>query len=238
MGTVFTIDVRDPGDWGDGIADVVAWLHQVDAVFSTYRADSDLSRLTRGEVRLADTHPDVAVVLDLCAEMQQRTGGAFTALAGGRLDPTGLVKGWAIERASEMLRAHGSANHAVNGGGDMQLAGFAAPERPWSVGIVDPSDRARILTVVRGHDLAVATSGTAERGLHVVDPFTGVPVADVASATVAGPSLTYADCFATAAMVLGRAAPRWIDRVDGYEALVVRADGQQLISNGWRELAG
>lgn len=233
MGTVFTVDIRDRGDWQHAIREAVAWLHHVDAVFSTYQDGSDISRIRRGELRVADADLDVAVVLDLCAEAQTASGGAFTAMHGGRVDPTGLVKGWAVEQASRILLQHGARNHAVNGGGDMQLAGEAAPGAAWTVGIVDPRDRTAVLTVVSGRDLAVATSGVAERGAHIVDPFTSAPATGIAGATVVGPSLTRADAYATAAVVLGRDAIRWIDALPGYEALIVTATGDSLTSSGW-----
>lgn len=236
MGTVFSIDVRDAGEWDDAIADAVAWLHHVDAVFSPFKADSDISRLGRGELRLADADPEVRSVLDLCAEVGAATGGCFSALADGRIDPTGLVKGWAIERASRLLRRHGSANHAVNGGGDVQLAGEAAPGRAWAVGVADPTDRTRVLTTITGRDFAVASSGVAERGAHIVDPFTGRPATALTGATVIGPSLSYADAYATAAFVMGPDAVRWIEGVPGYAALVVEADGRQRTSPNWRSL--
>ncbi|MDT4929070.1 MAG: FAD:protein transferase [Pseudonocardiales bacterium] len=236
MGTVFTIDIRDPGDWRDAVRDVVNWLHQVDAVFSTYRADSDVSRIQRRELRAVDAHPDVLEVLDLCAQVQAATDGYFSALHNGKLDPTGLVKGWAIERAGELLRRHGSPNHAVNGGGDMQLAGEGAPGRPWRVGIADPADRTRVLTVLAGRDFAVATSGTAERGEHLVDPFTNRAATALASASVAGPSLTVADAYATAAFVMGDDALGWIEGVPEYDVLVVGAGGSRT-STGWHRFA-
>ena len=233
MGTVFSIDVRDPGDWTVAIADVIGWLHHVDAVFSTYQPGSDISRLQRRELRLADADPDVIVVLDLCAEIQGETGGHFSALSGGRIDPTGLVKGWAVEQASARLRAHGSANHAVNGGGDVQLAGEAEPGRLWTVGISDPHDRTRVLGTVSGRDLAVATSGTSERGAHLIDPFTGRPATHLAAATVTGPSLTRADAYATAAFVMGRPALDWIDTVPGHAALLVDPAGTVTCTLRW-----
>jgi FAD:protein FMN transferase len=233
MGTAFSIDIRDPGAWDAAVAEVVAWLHHVDAVFSTYRASSDISRIQRGELRLDEADSDVGPVLDLCAQVQVATGGAFTAMPQGRLDPTGLVKGWAIERASRLLCAYGAANHGINGGGDMQLAGEAAPGRPWVVGISDPHDRGRILTTLRGRDFAVATSGVAERGQHILDPFSARPATTLASATVTGPSLTFADAYATAAFVMGRDATRWIDGVEGFETLLVLADGTTQRSSGW-----
>lgn len=233
MGTVFTIDIRNAGEWTEAIAEVVGWLHHVDTVFSTYQAASDISRIRRRELRAVDAHPDVLAVLELCARVQTLTDGYFSAMPGGKLDPTGLVKGWAIERASELLQARGSVNHAVNGGGDMQLVGESAPGRPWRVGIEDPLDRPRILTVVTGRDLAVATSGTAARGAHLLDPFTGRAVTRHASATVIGPSLTYADAYATAAFVMGARALDWADMVEDYEVLLVDTAGAKHWSKRW-----
>jgi thiamine biosynthesis lipoprotein len=234
MGTVFSIDIRDAGNWDGPLAGVVAWLHHVDAVFSTYKDDSDISRIRRGELRAVDASPDVLTVLDLCAQVQVATSGAFSAMPAGRLDPTGLVKGWAIEHASALLREHGSANHAVNGGGDMQLAGEAAPGRPWRVGISDPFDRSRVVTVVPGRDVANATAGTAERGPHITDPFTGRPATGLASATVVGPSLTLADAYSTAAFVMESRALPWADGVPGYEVFLVMKDGSTCASRRWQ----
>jgi len=233
MGTVFSVDVRDRGEWSAAIDDLVDWLHRVDEVFSPFKPGSDVSRLARGELRLADADPEVRTVLELCAEVSATTEGNFTALVDGRIDPTGLVKGWAVERASALLRRHGSANHAVNGGGDVQLAGEAAPGRPWTVGIVDPNDRTRVLTTVEGRDFAVASSGPAERGAHIRDPFTGRPAAGLAGTTVVGPSLTRADAYATAAFVMGRDAVRWIAGVPEYAVLAVFPGGATVASRGW-----
>lgn len=233
MGTVFSIDIRDPGDWSAAVAEVVGWLHHVDEVFSTYRPGSDISRMQRRELRLADADPAVAEVLELCADAGSATRGCFSARRDGLIDPTGLVKGWAVEHASRLLREHGSAHHAVNGGGDLQLAGNAAPGRPWRIGISDPSDRGRVIATVTGSDLAVATSGTAERGAHITDPFTGRPVTHLAGATVTGPSLTRADAYATAAVVMGPDALSWIEGIPGHAALLVDPGGHLRTSARW-----
>jgi thiamine biosynthesis lipoprotein len=225
MGTVFTIDIRDAGQWDDAIGAVVGWLHRVDALFSTYRQTSDISRIRRGHLRVVDADPHVAEVVDLCARLQAETGGYFTAFWDGRLDPTGLVKGWAIERASALLHAGGSHNHAVNGGGDMQLAGEAAPGKPWRVGISDPRDATRLVAIVQGHDFAIATSGVAERGKHIVAPRTATPADGLASVTVLGRSLTRVDAYATAAFAMGGNALPWLEAQPGHEGLVVSSDG-------------
>ncbi|HEX3393093.1 MAG TPA: FAD:protein FMN transferase [Acidimicrobiales bacterium] len=225
MGTVFTIDIRDPGSWVDAIAEAVAWLRRVDQMFSTYRADSDISRVRRRELAVEDAHPDVAAVVDLCAVIEAETDGYFTPFWDTDIDPTGLVKGWAIEQASRLLAARGSRNHSVNGGGDVQLAGVPAPGRPWRVGISDPFDRTRVLSVVEGSDFAVATSGTAERGAHIVNPVTGAAAGELASVTVVGRSLTRCDAYATAAFARGRGARRWMEGVPDHEALIVSTHG-------------
>jgi thiamine biosynthesis lipoprotein len=235
MGTVFTIDVRDSGDWRQAIDDVVAWLHSVDATFSTYRPNSDINRLRRGELRLADARPDVAAVLDRCAELQQATDGWFSAQPDGALDPTGVVKGWAIERASRLLREAGSEHHIVSGGGDMQVAGEAGEGRPWVVGISNPRG-ADVLCAIEARDCAVATSGVAERGRHIVDPFTGRAADSLLAVTVVGPALTEVDAYATAAFAMGRSARAWLEGLDGHEGLVVEADGSAGATSGWPRL--
>lgn len=234
MGTVFSIDARDPGDWSEAIADVVAWLHEVDSRFSTYRTDSIVSRLERGELDLDDAPEDVREVLDLCTVVERETEGAFSSYAGGRLDPSGLVKGWAIERASWILSSAGARNHGVNGGGDMRLTGEGVTGRGWRVGIADPRSPGRLLATVAGHDLAVATSGVAERGQHIIDPRTGRPVVgDLLSVTIVGADLTFVDACATAAFVMGDAACEWIEGQRGLEGLGVRADGSLWRTSGF-----
>jgi thiamine biosynthesis lipoprotein len=236
MGTAFTIDIRDAGTWGTAIADAVAWLHHVDAVFSTYKPASDISRIQRGELRIIDADPDVAVVLELCEQVRSVSGGYFTDMPHGRLDPTGLVKGWAIKRASELLHRHGSHNHAVNGGGDMQLAGESSPGSPWRIGISDPHCPLRTVTVITGRNLAVATSGISERGQHITNPIGGLAAVDLASVTVVGPSLTYADAYATAAFARGRRALPWVESLDNYEALLIAPDATTAATTGWSRI--
>jgi thiamine biosynthesis lipoprotein len=233
MGTVFTVDIRDPGSWDHAIADTVRWLHRVDDIFSTFRANSDISRIRRGALAIADADPYVADVIDRCLAVQRATEGYFSPRWSGQLDPTGLVKGWAIELASHQLRRHGSANHAINGGGDVQTAGAATPGQPWGIGVIDPFDRTSVIGRVAGHDLAVATSGTAERGAHIVNPFTGRPATELASVTVMGSSIIAADCYATAAMAMGAHALGWLETVSGYEALVVTAEGTMTRTRGF-----
>jgi thiamine biosynthesis lipoprotein len=231
MGTVFSFDLPDPALADGALHDAIEWLHWVDATFSTYRDDSDISRLGRGELRVEDCPREVADVLDLCVEAAQRTDGYFTATPGGHLDPSGLVKGWAVEDVSRRLTAAGSRWHSVGGGGDIQMAG--GHTEPWRVGIAHPHHPGQLAAVVEVGDGAVATSGTAERGSHVVNPRTGAPATELAAVTVVGPELTWADVYATAALARGADARGWLANLCGYDALVIGADGSTWCTPGF-----
>lgn len=231
MGTVFSFAVRDaaPAD----LAPALAELHRLDRIFSPYRQNSDISRLDRGELTPEQCDPLVAEAAAHCADVARESAGYFSDRAGGRLDPSGWVKGWAIERASQLLARAGFANHSITGGGDVQTAGEAAPGRPWRVGVADPLAPGSLVAVLTGPGLAVATSGTAERGAHILDPHTGRPPAGACSVTVVGSRLARTDAYATAAFAMGpQRALRWAEARADTEALVVLADGTRLATPG------
>ena len=207
-------------------AQAVATLRDVERVFSTYREDSFVSRLGRGEAELAEGPPEVAEVLALADLARLQSGGAFDVRRGGRLDPSGVVKGWAVERAARPLRALPDTDVCLSAGGDL-VGQVGAPDSPtWRIGIEDPHDPTRLLAVVPLRDGAVATSGLAHRGAHVVDARTGSVPREVAAVTVVGEDLTWADIDATAALAQDRDALRWLRTRPGRRGLVVWADGR------------
>ncbi|KUO14522.1 thiamine biosynthesis protein [Streptomyces dysideae] len=239
MGTVFSFDVRggDPRTVKAALDEAVAGLHRVDAVFSTYREDSQISRLVRGDLTVGDCDPEVAEVLELGAEAERVSEGWFSTSYEGRLDPTGIVKGWAIERAARRLAEAGATGVSVNGGGDVQLLGVPGPQRPWRVGVSDPlrpGGLAAVISAAGLTELAVATSGTAERGAHIVDPSTGrSAVTDLVAVTVVAPHVTWADCWATAAFAMGsRQGLRWLESLPGVEALLITAGDEVRCTGG------
>ncbi|MFG2556359.1 FAD:protein FMN transferase [Streptomyces sp. NPDC048581] len=240
MGTVFSFDVRggDPGAVRSALEEAVAGLHRVDEVFSTYRDDSQVSRLARGELTVDDCAPEVAEVLALGAEAERLSEGWFSTKYEGRLDPTGIVKGWSVERAARRLAdIPGVSGVSVNGGGDVQLLGVPGPQRPWRVGVSDPLRPGGLAAVISASgldELAVATSGTAERGAHIVDPRTGrSAVTDLVAVTVVAPSVTWADCWATAAFAMGsRQGLRWLESLPGVEALLITAGDEVRCTGG------
>ena len=238
MGTVASLDVRGATQAAAEAAfgHAMTCLRDVDQRFSTYRDDSEISRIDRGELRLADASPDVRWVLERCAALRAETGGAFDERAGGRLDPSAFVKGWAAQRAAEILGAAGLTDFSLNVGGDVVVRGGALPERAWRVGIQHPRDRRAIAAAIAVTDAAVATSGAYERGDHVLDPRSGSSPSDVLSVTVVGPDLGLADAYSTAAFSLGADGPGWTLGLDGYEAMTILAGDTVLCTPGFPEL--
>jgi len=218
-------------------AEAMEVLRAIDRVFSTYRVDSVVSRLDRGEVGLADCPPEVREVLDLAATAARDSGGAFSvhrAAPDGRiaLDPSGAVKGWAAERAAAHLRALPGTDFCLSAGGDLLCRTLDADAAPWRIGIENPRDPTCLIAVVPIATGAVATSGTAHRGAHLVDARTGRPPAGIASVTVVADSLTDADIDATAAYALGRDAANWLRSRPGRTGLVVWTDGSTTCVGG------
>lgn len=235
MGMAVSYAVR--GELHDGALErSVAFLHWVDATFSTYKADSEINRLARGEVTLAECSPEVAEILERAEELRAETDGYFDVHAApfdrARLDPSGLVKGWAVDRAVELLDPDRTLDVCVNAGGDIALR--SASGRPWRVGIRSPFDRRVVVAVIEARELGVATSATYERGEHILDPHTGRPPRGLASVTVVGPDLTTADAYATAAFAMGCAGPRWVAARPGFGVFAVGTDGRAFSSERFR----
>ncbi|MCU1664066.1 MAG: hypothetical protein JWR58_4131 [Pseudonocardia sp.] len=226
-------DVRTAVGVGRVVAAVFEQLRQVDLLMSTYRADSEVNRLRRGELTLAQCHPSVREVVGLCEQARQRTDGYFDARLPGGFDPSGLVKGWAVERAARLLAGVEACDYYLNAGGDIAL-GVAAPDSPgWKVGIEDPRDPTRILAVREARCGGIATSGSAARGAHIVDPHTGQHPEDLLAVTLIGPTLLWADVYATAAFARGADALQWLrTHAAAYEALVVYRDGRVSAADG------
>jgi thiamine biosynthesis lipoprotein len=232
MGTAISLDVADeldPARFAALADEVFDWLHEVDRRFSTYKPDSEVNRLDRGELAPAAGSPELRAVLERCADLWRDTDGYFDAYATGRFDPSGYVKGWAAQVASDRLVAAGAVNHCLNAGGDVRVRGRSAAGDPWRVGIRHPWDARAVCHVVTGTDLAVATSGVYERGRHVLDPRRGAPAEGLRSVTVLGPDLGVADAYATAAVAMGAAGLDWLRGLDGWSWLAVTDDGRLLL---------
>ena len=247
MGTAISLDVRDASVSPAALDEVFAYLREVDRRFSPYKPDSEVSRLIRGELEETDASSDLRAILSLCDQVRRTSEGYFDIRAhrpDGRPDPTGLVKGWALEKASRILEAAGARNYCINGGGDIVARGEPAGGEPagkgaagvepsgggaavgqaWRVGIRHPFIADRLAAVLAIRDGAVATSGAYERGEHIRNPLTGRAPEGLLSVTIVGPSLTLADAYATAAFAMGSSGLAWVATLPGFAGCGVTAD--------------
>lgn len=209
--------------------DALEILHAADRMFSTYRADSYISRLDRGELTVVDCPPEVAEVLELGEQARIGSDGAFDVRRSGGLDPSGVVKGWAVERAAAVFERLADTDHCLAAGGDMTCR-VAAPSSPaWRIGIEDPHDPGKIAAVVPIRTGAIATSGLNHRGNHITDARSGVTPTALASVTVVHRSLTQADLDATAAFALGPDALAWLQSRPNRTGLLILTDGTRHI---------
>jgi thiamine biosynthesis lipoprotein len=238
MGTVASIDIRD-----EVHPDLIAYafrsafdeLLRIDRKFSSYRDDSELTLVSKGELLRDQASDEMNAVLDACTAMSLISHGAFDISRGcadGEIDVAGYVKGWAVDRAADILRAYKLENFCIGVGGDLVASGRPDHDRPWRVGVRDPQDHRQVRAVISldtaAGMCAVATSGNYERGEHVWDGRgDGSLVSNAGSTTVVGPELTRTDVFATVAYAMGgRKGLAWIDDREGFEALAINGSGK------------
>jgi Membrane-associated lipoprotein involved in thiamine biosynthesis len=237
MGTVVSFDVpaRAGEPRGDGsLGRAVRWLHWVDATFSPYRDDSDVSRFGRGAVPLEECAPELAEVLQACAAISARSGGYFTTTPRRQVRPLRVREG--MGRGA----GRGDPHRGGLGRAQRQRRRRRPVRRRQAVADRDrrPAAPGRLALVVTGRDFAVATSGVAERGAHIVDPYTGQPPAGLASVTVVGARLAETDAYATAAFAMGSTARDWVEGLDGYEAFAITAAGATWQTSGFGRYLG
>ncbi len=212
---------------------VKAFVYKVDEEFSTYKPESMVSQLRRGEIGIDECSADVIEVWNGCALASEFTDGAFNpwSVPGG-FDPSGYVKGWAADKCAEILVNAGCENVQVNAAGDLTLRGGHVEKsgavEPWSIGVTNPDNKLEVLQIFKITDGAIATSGDSERGAHIHDPFTGTIAIGAKSATVVGPDGGLVDALATALMVSGEEGAAWFGNPDlaEYSAWVIDRHSQ------------
>lgn len=233
MGMPINVVIEDEAADEAAFEMVHDYFESVDARYSPYKPDSEVSRINDG---LPETEwsEEMKTVLRLCEETKRQTRGYFDVYRGGKLDPSGLVKGWAINNAADRLRDLGFHDFYVDAGGDVQVSGHNAEGEPWSVGIRNPFNKNEIVKVVRVSHEGVATSGTYLRGQHIYDPHEpGSEIKGIASLTVIGPNIYDADRFATAAFAMGRSGIGFIESLPGYEGYVITGDQRATLTPGF-----
>lgn len=235
MGMPVVVKLPDTSATKDQAELVFAHFRQVDERFSTYKETSEITAINKKRLHPSEYSPEMREVFRLSALTKEETNGFFDIRQpNGTIDPSGLVKGWAIQQAAELLVRLGVLNFYVEAGGDISLGGYTEGERPWRVGIRNPFNRQENVKILSLTNCGVATSGTAIRGQHIYDPFhPDHPITDIVSLTVVGPNIYEADRFATAAFAMGKQGIHFIERRPGLEGYMVDASGTATETTGF-----
>lgn len=234
MGMPVTVEIVNQSATQTDLDDVFRYFEYVDEKFSTYKECSEISRLNRKEIRLDDASLDMRTIFALADETRIQTDGYFDIRHNDSYDPSGLVKGWAIFNASQILRSKGFENFYVDAGGDVQVYGDNNEGMDWRVGIRNPFNPREIVKVLAVRDCGVATSGTDARGQHIYNPRReGSLITEVMSITVIGPDIYEADRFATAAFAMGREGIVFIEKLEGFESYLIDQDKLATFTSGF-----
>jgi len=233
MGMPITVELVDPSGTQADIENVFAYFRTVDATFSTYKEHSEISKINRGELCEEEYSDNMKTILALSEQTKQKTQGYFDIRHNGIIDPSGIVKGWAILQAAHMLKEAGCTNFYIDAGGDIQVSGTKGGN-PWRIGIRNPFNRKENVKILAITDKGIATSGTAIRGQHIYDPhYPHMPLQDIVSLTVIGPNVYEADRFATAAFAMGKRGIYFIEHLPGFEGYMIDAAAQATFTTGF-----
>ncbi|MBK8026648.1 MAG: FAD:protein FMN transferase [Chloroflexi bacterium] len=234
MGMPITVEIVDAAATTAAFDEVYDYFNYVDQTFSPFKETSEVSRVNRGELALDETCADMQIVLELAEVTKQETGGYFDVWHSGVFNPSGIVKGWAIDEAATLLYERDFRNFYVDAGGDVQVYGKNARGKAWSVGICNPFDLSQIVKTVTLDDRGIATSGSYMRGAHIYNPRNGSDaLEEIVSISVIGPDVLEADRFATAAFAMGRTGVYFIESLPGFEAYMIDRAGQATMTTGF-----
>lgn len=150
-----------------------------------------------------------------------------------------IAKGYAVDKAIDILRTSGIESALVNAGGEIKVIG-----KKWRVGIQHPRDGRDVIAVVKPDNNSVATSGDYEqffevdgiRYHHILDPKSGYPAKGLRSVTIINQSNTFADALATAVFVMGKdKGMRLIENLSDTEAMIIDSEGKIFYSSGFEK---
>ncbi len=235
MGMPITVEIV--GEEKDtSFIEVFNYFSSIDATFSTYKKQSEISKINRGEIKERDYSQDMKTVLALSMQTKKETQGYFDIYFQGYCDPSGLVKGWAIGNAATLLTKRGYTNFYINAGGDIAVKGKNAEGKPWAIGIQNPFSPSEIVKVISLADGGIATSGTYIRGQHIYNPITQKnEIKEIRSISIIGPTIYDADRFATAAFAMGKKGIHFIESLSGFEGYMIDANGIATETSGFKK---
>ncbi len=238
MGMPITVEIVDSTAAEKMFEAVFAYFEHIDQTFSTYKKESEISLVNAGMLRTNEYSLEMQTVLELSEKTKMETQGYFNILSpNGLLDPSGLVKGWAIYNAAQMLETRGFKNFYIEAGGDIQAQGRNEEGNAWKIGIQNPFSKKEIIKVVYLQNKGIATSGTYVRGQHIWNPFNKFsPITDIVSVTIIAKNVYEADRFATAAFAMGKEGIRFIETKPELEGYAVDARGIATMTSGFEAL--
>ena len=234
MGMPITIEVRGEGAAG-AMQAAFDYFKAVDERFSTYKETSEISKINRGELRENESSAEMREVFEIARRTLAESDGYFDIRRpDGSIDPSGVVKSWAIKNAAEVIAKSGCTDFFIDAGGDIAVGGTDENENDWSVGIRNPFKRDEIVKVMYPKGFGVATSGSYIRGAHIYDPHEpGRPLDEIVSITVVGPDVLEADRFATAAFAMGPRGIRFIEKMPDLEGYMIDRNGIATMTSGF-----
>lgn len=235
MGMPITIEIVDCAATKVSIEEVFSYFEYIDNKFSTYKKDSEISLINEGNLRIEDSSDDMKAVFALSEKTKMETNEYFDINHNNRYDPSGLVKGWAILNAANIIKRKGFDNYYVEAGGDIQAHGKNTKGQDWRVGIRNPFNLQQIVKVVLIRNCGIATSGTYIRGQHIYNPKLNNDITEIVSLTVIGPNIYEADRFATAAFAMGKNGIIFIENIDGLEGYVIDKNGIATFTTGFEK---
>lgn len=235
MGMTVVVEIAESTATVNDLDIVFCYFDYIDRKFSTYKPESEISQINQGKLKRENYSFDMSEVFSLAEKTKRETNGFFDILRNGKIDPSGIVKGWAIHNAAQLLIKNGFKNFFVDAGGDIQVSGKSAQGTPWKIGIKNPFNEKEIVKVISVATEGVATSGTYLRGQHIYNPFNKNKITDIVSLTVIGPNIYEADRFATAAFAMGRDGIAFIGSLPGFEGYLIDKDGQATFTAGFNK---
>lgn len=230
-----TVEIYNAPHQIEPIEEVFAYFAYIDATFSTFKKDSEISRFNAGLISNENLSFDMKTILRLAENTKKETDGYFDIEYKGKRDPSGIVKGWAITKAAELLKKKGMSDFYVDAGGDIEVSGHNAKGHPWQIGIRNPFNHEEIVKVIQLTRGGVATSGSAIRGQHIYNPKENdlENTQKIVSITVVGSSAYEADRFATAAFAMGNRGIEFIENKTGLEGYQIDESGHALMTSGF-----
>lgn len=233
MGMTGVVCIVDSKTKQSDVKEIFTYYAKIDKIFSTYKKTSEVEKINRGKLAKKDYSLEMKKILHMAHQTKKQTGGYFDVWLRGKLDPSGLVKGYAIYNAAKMLSKKGYKNYYVEIGGDIEARGKNSDGKKWRVGVKNPFNPKEVIKIVKVSNKGVATSGNYLRGEHIYNPIKKERANSIASITVIGPNIFEADRFATAAFAMGTSGINFIEKQKNLEGYMVTLDKLATLTSGF-----